>query len=81
MFVNDRYPVHINSEDWEGTIVEDFAVIGNNATVLPCRIGKKALVGAGSVVTKDVPSGIIVAGNPAKKLRVRNERGKRSSQR
>lgn len=80
-FVNDRYPVHRNPKDWEEIIVEDYAVIGNNATILPCRIGKKALVGAGSVVTKDVPGGVIVAGNPAKKLRVHNERGKKSSPR
>ena len=68
MFVNDKYPVHTNPEDWEETIVEDKVVIGNNATILPCKIGKNALVGAGAVVTKDVPPNKIVAGNPAKIL-------------
>lgn len=79
MFVNDRYPVHRNPEDWEETIVEDGAVIGNNATILPCGIGKDALVGAGAVVTKDVSRNTIVAGNPAKKLGVRYARTKKSS--
>lgn len=66
MFNNDRHPVHRDSQDWEETIVEDDVVIGSNATILPCRIGKGALIGAGAVVTKDVPSGKVVAGNPAK---------------
>jgi len=65
-FINDKYPVHRNPKDWEGVIVGDEAAIGNNATILPCKIGKRALVGAGSVVTKDIPAGKIVAGNPAK---------------
>lgn len=66
MFINDRYPVHRNPEDWEETIVEDGVVIGSNATILPCKIGKNALIGAGAVVTKDVPPDKIVVGNPAK---------------
>lgn len=63
VFINDRYPVHHNPKDWKETIVEDKAMVGSNATILPCRIGKGALIGAGSVVTKDVPAGIIVIGN------------------
>ena len=66
VFVNDRYPVHKNPEDWQKTVVEDNAVIGNNATVLPCRIGRNALVGAGAVATKDVLDNKVVAGNPAR---------------
>lgn len=66
MFINDRYPVRRDPKDWEETVVEDDVVIGSNATILPCRIGKNALVGAGAVVTKDVPSDKAVAGNPAK---------------
>lgn len=66
IFINDKHPVHRNSEDWEETIVEDGVVIGSNATILPCKIGKNALVGAGAVVTEDVPPNKMVIGNPAK---------------
>ncbi|WP_445475521.1 acyltransferase [Methanococcoides methylutens] len=66
MFINDRHPVRTNSVEWEETIVEDRVVIGSNATILPCRIGKDSLVGAGAVVTKNVHPNEIVAGNPAK---------------
>lgn len=66
MFINDRYPPCRNPGKWEETIVEDKAVIGSNVTILPCRIGRNALVGAGAVVTKDVSPNKIMAGNPAK---------------
>jgi sugar O-acyltransferase (sialic acid O-acetyltransferase NeuD family) len=53
--------------------IDDYASIGANATILPyCKIGKGAVVGAGSVVTKDVKSYEVVVGNPAKFLK-RNE--------
>jgi len=71
MFINDKYPMHRNPEDWDETVVEDRVVIGSNATILPCKIGKNALVGAGAVVAKDVPPNKIVVGNPAK---IRGER-------
>lgn len=66
MFINDRYPVHRNPKDWEVVVVEDNVAIGSNATILPCKIGKNALVGAGAVVTKDVPKDKVVSGNPAR---------------
>jgi acetyltransferase-like isoleucine patch superfamily enzyme len=64
-FVNDVYPPSGDEDLWEETVIGDGAVIGTNATLLPVEIGENALVGAGSVVTDDVPPDAIVAGNPA----------------
>jgi UDP-2-acetamido-3-amino-2,3-dideoxy-glucuronate N-acetyltransferase len=67
-FTNDKYPqskVYPNS--FQKTLIKENASIGANATILGgTTIGKNALVGAGAVVTKDVPDNAIVAGNPAK---------------
>lgn len=75
-FVNDSYPRattangHLQTEkDWkvETTLVKKGASIGSGSTVLSrVVIGENAIVGAGSVVTKDVPANAIVTGNPAK---------------
>lgn len=71
MFTNDPHPTcRDNLKCCKGAIVEDYAIIGGNATLLPhIRIGKSALIGAGSVVTKDVPKETVVAGNPARRLK------------
>ena len=82
-FINDIYPRSTNNDgglqtesDWicTPTLVKKGASIGSSATILcGVTIGENAIVGAGSVVTKDVPSNSIVAGNPAKILRTIKE--------
>ena len=78
-FINDRFPRSTNPDgttqteaDWTvvATLVKKGASIGTSATILcGVTIGENAIVGAGSVVTRDVPPNTIVAGNPAKILR------------
>lgn len=71
MFINDTHPPQTDRDKWKSTIIENGASIGSNATIMPVRIGENAIVGAGAVVTKDVPDNAIVAGNPARILRYR----------
>ena len=66
MFVNDRYPPRFESRDWDEIVVEDNVAIGSNATILPVRIGANSIIGAGAVVTRDVPANSIATGNPAR---------------
>jgi len=85
-FINDAYPRSTTPEgelqteaDWkvENTVVRKGASIGSGATILSSlTVGQNAIVGAGSVVTKDVPDNAIVAGNPAKFLRFISEEKK-----
>ena len=72
MFINDVYPPEPDRAEWKKTVIEDGVSIGSNATILPVRVGKGAVIGAGAVVTRDVPEGAVVAGNPAGFLRYRN---------
>lgn len=75
-FTNDKYPratiegkLKEKDEDWvaEKTIVKKGASIGANATILSgVVIGENSIIGAGSVVTKDIPSNVIAIGNPAR---------------
>ncbi|MGO8674295.1 MAG: acyltransferase [Limisphaerales bacterium] len=79
-FINDRYPRATNDRgepqteaDWEciPTRVKQGASIGSGATLLcGITVGERAVIGAGSVVTKDVPAGAVVAGNPARVMKI-----------
>ena len=87
IITNDKYPKAVNSdltlkspEDWiqSRVTVNDGASIGAGAIlVAPVTIGKWAMVGAGSVVTKNVPDNCLVVGNPARIVGFVNEEGKR----
>ena len=85
-FINDRYPRATNQNgelqseaDWhcQRTLVKQNASIGSGVTLLGgVTVGENAIVGAGSVVTKDVPSDVTVAGNPARAVAGQDKKGK-----
>ena len=73
MFINDKFynggPAKGNKKIWKKTIIGKNVSIGSNATILPVSICDNTIIGAGSVVTKNITKKGIYVGNPAKKLR------------
>lgn len=72
MFVNDKFssggPAKGDESKWEKTLINSNVYIGSNATILPVEICPNVVIGAGSVVTKDITTPGKYAGNPAVKL-------------
>lgn len=73
MFINDLFssgaPANGDKNLWKTTTIGDNVSIGSNATILPVNICDNVVIGAGSVVTKDISEAGIYVGNPAKKIR------------
>lgn len=76
MFINDVFtegqPAQGNKSLWKATKIGNHVSIGSNATILPVNICDHVVIGAGSVVTKDINKPGVYAGNPAKLLRILN---------
>ncbi len=75
VFTNAPFPLSKKvKETLQGPVLEENAIVGANSTILPgINIGKNSLVGAGSVVTKNVEENAVVVGNPAKKIKEKSE--------
>ena len=73
MFINDLFSdgkaAGGNQSKWKSTCISNNVSIGSNATILPVKICENTVIGAGSVVTKDISKPGIYAGNPAKFIR------------
>lgn len=73
MFINDLFsgggPAQGDKTKWLSTRIGDNVSIGSNSTILPVEICSNVVIGAGSVVTKDITTSGVYAGNPAKKIR------------
>ena len=74
MFINDTFsigaPAHGNKELWRETVIGNRVSIGSNATIMPVRIVDDVVIGAGSVVTRDIMAAGSYAGNPARLLKL-----------
>ena len=76
MFINDAFasggPARGKRELWRETVIGNRVSIGSNATIMPVRIADDVVIGAGSVVTRDIMAAGTYAGNPARLLKLRN---------
>lgn len=72
MFINDRFadggPAGGDASKWKRTVIGNHVSIGTNATILPVRICDNVVIGAGAVVTKDIDTPGVYAGNPARQI-------------
>jgi acetyltransferase-like isoleucine patch superfamily enzyme len=77
MFINDTFqtggPARGDGRLWKHTSLGDHVNIGSNATILPVRVCDKVVIGAGSVVTRDIHTPGVYAGNPARLIRLLDE--------
>ncbi len=73
MFINDSFsdggPARGDQSKWKKTSIGNNVSIGSNATILPVKICDSVVIGAGSVVTRDITEPAVYAGNPAKKIK------------
>ena len=73
MFINDKFkeggPAGGDKKKWENTEIGNGVSIGSNSTILPVKICENVIIGAGSVVVKDINEIGVYAGNPAKKIK------------
>jgi len=76
MFINDAFasggPARGKKELWRETVIGNRVSIGSNATIMPVRIADDVVIGAGSVVTRDIMAAGTYAGNPARLLKLQN---------
>ena len=74
MFINDAFasgePARGKKELWRETVIGNRVSIGSNATIMPVRIADDVVIGAGSVVTRDIMAAGTYAGNPARLLKL-----------
>tara|TARA_B110000003_G_C16654248_1_gene535678 strand:- start:10164 stop:10619 length:456 start_codon:yes stop_codon:yes gene_type:complete len=72
VFINDKFsgggPAMGNKEKWKATYIGNNVSIGSNSTIMPVNICNDVVIGAGSVITKDIDSSGVYAGNPARKI-------------
>ncbi len=76
-FIDEKYPSpYFDSKTRRPIVIKDGAIIGTNASLVCCIIGKNAVVGADSLVMKDIPDNEVWAGSPARPVMIKDEEGR-----